>query len=248
MIGVCREGGVDGGSVTPDFDGAKEGVEAGTGGAGEREDGAEGFFEALRLAGGWADCGEIEVDARVEFRGESGVIDQVEEAIQVGQISSEGESNASADNGPDRHAAGNGRGMGEQVRGAGGAGFVLRDGGADGFGGAGDREVRRQGNCAGRWLAEVAAGDEEELAAIPGDQEAGRMAKRFEHESGSGRQFGVERRCAEPVEIEPADEDGGGCDAGGHVRGDGLGRRGAARAGNGGKGGGDRRGETRAKH
>jgi len=168
-IGVSREGGFDGGVLAADICGAKQGIEAWAGGAGEGEDGAEVFFEMLRLVGSSTDGGEIEIDERIEFHGESRVVNQVEEAIQILGIPGQRENNAAADDGPNRRRGGNGPGVSDKIGRAGGSGFVLRDGGAEGIGRAGDREVGRDhGRARGR-LAKVAAGDEDELSAIPID-------------------------------------------------------------------------------
>ena len=102
-------------------------------------------------------------------------------------------------------------------------------------GSGGRDQVRRAGECdIGCNLSGAgndAAGNGEEFAAGPGDQDEAGMVERLEKREGGGRQAGIKGRGADAVEVESGERDGGGGDACGEGGIDGVGRGGSAAGG-----------------
>jgi len=167
----------------------------------EREEPAHGFFE---LPGGFlraADAGHVQIDLSADTGRDGDILGGAEQAIQVGGVAGERESDAALGDDPDLVAGGERLGMGEETGRAGGSPLVLRGGGADQAGRTGDREVGRDERGARRRFPEWSAGDRKQVPAVEGQEQVPGVAQRF-----GQRQLPVKRAGAELAEVEPGDQ------------------------------------------
>jgi hypothetical protein len=198
--------------VTLDDDGIPHGLEVGTPGHGreERGQGAKLLFEFARGGGRRAVAPGVERDRLAGLYCGGGVSGVAEEAGEHREVSGEGQLGIVGGNDPDdgmwwREGCG-----AEKVGCSGTAGLQLFTGSTNDLRGPGDCEVRADEFEAGGCGGEIAFGEREQVAAVPGKEEARRTGDRIQERACRLRERGGQRRALESSEVDFCDGGGSG--------------------------------------
>jgi len=195
-------------------DGIPHGLKVGTPGhrREERDQGAKLLFEFARGGGRRAVAHGVERDRLAGLYCGGGVSGVAEEAGEHREISGEGQLGIARGSDPDD---GDRRGEGcsaEEVGCSRAAGFQLRTGSTNDLRGSGGCQVRADEFEAGGRGGEIAFGEREQVAAVPGKEEVRRTGDRIQEQACGWRERGGPRRALESREVDSSD----GGDSGGY--------------------------------